>query len=181
MGLIWLRLLVNPECMSMLCASVLVGQVLALQEGSAVGWMTKESSINVRQGKSFVSSSKQLLRPAQPPVQSVLRVKWLGLEANLLSLSCARGRICGAVCAVPPGKKFCVIFKASRQLLRPAQPPVQSVLRVKWLGLEANHLSLSCARGRICGAVCAVPPHSSVPSLWCLMKNGDNFTLCEVF
>jgi hypothetical protein len=25
--------------------SVLVGQLLALQEGSAVGWMTKESSI----------------------------------------------------------------------------------------------------------------------------------------
>jgi hypothetical protein len=33
-------------------ASVLV-QLLALQEGSAVGWMTKESSINFRQGKSF--------------------------------------------------------------------------------------------------------------------------------
>ena len=61
MGLIWLRALVNPECMSALCvmceAAVLVGQLLALQEGSAVGWMTKESSINVRQGKSFVSSS----------------------------------------------------------------------------------------------------------------------------
>jgi hypothetical protein len=31
--------------------SVLVGQLLALQEGSAVGWTTKESSINFRQGK----------------------------------------------------------------------------------------------------------------------------------
>jgi hypothetical protein len=38
-------------------AAVLVRQLLALQEGSAVGWMTKESSINVRQGKRFVSSS----------------------------------------------------------------------------------------------------------------------------
>jgi hypothetical protein len=55
MGLIWLRVLLNPECMSMLCvmweASVLVGHLLALQEGSAVGWMTKESSLNIRQGK----------------------------------------------------------------------------------------------------------------------------------
>jgi hypothetical protein len=39
-------------------ASLLVGQLLALQEGNAVGWMTKESSINFRQGKSFLSSSK---------------------------------------------------------------------------------------------------------------------------
>jgi hypothetical protein len=38
--------------------SVLVGKLLALQEGSAVGWMTKESSVNCRQGKSFLSSSK---------------------------------------------------------------------------------------------------------------------------
>jgi hypothetical protein len=30
----------------MWAAAVLVGQLLALQEGSAVGWMTKESSIN---------------------------------------------------------------------------------------------------------------------------------------
>jgi hypothetical protein len=38
-------------------ASVLVGQLLAVQEGSAVGWITKESFINFRQGKSFLSSS----------------------------------------------------------------------------------------------------------------------------
>jgi hypothetical protein len=38
-------------------SSVLVGQLLALQEGDAVGWMTKESSINFRQGKNFLSSS----------------------------------------------------------------------------------------------------------------------------
>jgi hypothetical protein len=39
-------------------ASVLVGQLLALQEGSLVIWMTKESSINFGQGKSFHPSSK---------------------------------------------------------------------------------------------------------------------------
>jgi hypothetical protein len=33
-------------------ASLLVGQMLALQEGSAVGWVTKESSISGR-GKVF--------------------------------------------------------------------------------------------------------------------------------
>jgi hypothetical protein len=33
-------------------------------------------------------------------------------------------------------------------------------------GLEANLLSVSSARGRMCGAVCAVPPHPSTPSLW---------------
>jgi hypothetical protein len=57
MGLIWLRVLVNPEQMSMLYviweASVLIGQLLALQEDNAAGWMTKESPINFRQGKSF--------------------------------------------------------------------------------------------------------------------------------
>jgi hypothetical protein len=40
---------------------------------------------------------------------------------------------------------FSLIFVGSRQPLRPAQPPVQSILRVKWLGQEANHLSLSSA------------------------------------
>jgi hypothetical protein len=39
------------------------------------------------------------------------------------------------------------------------------VLRVKWLGQEVNHLSLSSARGRMCGAVCAVTPHPSIPSV----------------
>jgi hypothetical protein len=63
------------------------------------------------------------------------------------------------------GEKFSVIFKASRQPLRPAEPPIQSVLRVKWLGQEANHLSESSAKGRMCGAVGAVPPHPSIPSL----------------
>jgi hypothetical protein len=34
-------------------ATVLVRQLLALQEGNAVGWMTKESSINFKSGKVF--------------------------------------------------------------------------------------------------------------------------------
>lgn len=55
-GLIWCRVLVNQERMFFLCvmweACVLV-QLLALQEDSAVGWITKESSINLWQGKAF--------------------------------------------------------------------------------------------------------------------------------
>jgi hypothetical protein len=43
------------------------------------------------------------------------------------------------------GETFSLIFKASRQPLRPVQPPIQSMLRVKWLGQEANQLSLSSA------------------------------------
>jgi hypothetical protein len=39
-------------------ASILVGQLLALQEGSAVGWMTKELPNNFRQGSSLLSSLK---------------------------------------------------------------------------------------------------------------------------
>jgi hypothetical protein len=39
-------------------ASVLVRKLLALQEGSAVSWMTKELSVNFKQLKSFLSSSK---------------------------------------------------------------------------------------------------------------------------
>jgi hypothetical protein len=38
-------------------ASVFLGQLLALQEGNDVGWMTKETSISFRQGQSFVLSS----------------------------------------------------------------------------------------------------------------------------
>jgi hypothetical protein len=41
-------------------ASPLVGQLLALQESSAVVWMTKESSINFREGKtsSYLQSTR---------------------------------------------------------------------------------------------------------------------------
>jgi hypothetical protein len=59
-------------------ASVLVGKLLALQEGNAVGWMTKGLSTNFKEGKKFsliFIASRQILRPAQCPIQSVLRVK----------------------------------------------------------------------------------------------------------
>jgi hypothetical protein len=39
-------------------ASVLAGQLLASQEGSSVGSMAKESSINFWQGRHFLPSSK---------------------------------------------------------------------------------------------------------------------------
>jgi hypothetical protein len=73
-------------------ASVFVGKLFSLQEVSAVGWMTSESSINVRQGKIFLSFSKHpdKLRPAKPPIQTVLRVRQLGQEPNNLSL-CSTG------------------------------------------------------------------------------------------
>jgi hypothetical protein len=41
-------------------ASLLVRQLLAVQEGNALGWTAKESSINFRQGKSFLPSSYNL-------------------------------------------------------------------------------------------------------------------------
>ena len=73
-------------------SSVLVAQLLALQEGRAVGWMNKESSINFGQGNFVLMfmTSTQPLRSAQPLIQSVVSVKWLGNEANHLSLSSAR-------------------------------------------------------------------------------------------
>jgi hypothetical protein len=106
MGLIWLRVLVTPECVSLLYVmlemSIPVGQLLALQEGSAMGWMTegKSSTISGR-GKVFshLQSIQTTSGPNQPPVQSVLRVTWLGHAANHLSLSSAMGRMCGAVCS----------------------------------------------------------------------------------
>jgi hypothetical protein len=109
-------------------ASVLVGQLLALQEGSAVGWMTKESSIKFWHVRSFLSSSKY------------------------------------------PNN------------LRPAQPHIQCVLRLKRLGQGANHLSLSSAKVKnvwICMCCTSIP--LCMPTVWCLMKHGDSFTLYEVF
>lgn len=55
MGLIWLSLHRNPEFI--LCVMwedpVHVRQLHALQEGSDVGWMTKESPITSLQGRVF--------------------------------------------------------------------------------------------------------------------------------
>jgi hypothetical protein len=52
--------------------SVLVGHILALREGSVVGWMTKESYIIVRQGEVFChyKASRQTLE-ASPATHSV--------------------------------------------------------------------------------------------------------------
>jgi len=53
-------------------ASVLVGHVLALQDGNAVGWMTKESFISFLQGQVF--SHRQIIQTtseASPPSHSV--------------------------------------------------------------------------------------------------------------
>jgi hypothetical protein len=57
-------------------ASVLVGQLLALQESIAMGWMTKESSISFRQGKDFCHlQSIQTTSDARPVPNSVRKVK----------------------------------------------------------------------------------------------------------
>jgi hypothetical protein len=54
----------------------------------------------------------------------------------------------------------------SIQTISEASPASYSICaQGKVAGPEANHLSLSTARGRMCGAVCAVPPHPSIPSL----------------
>jgi hypothetical protein len=55
MGLIWVRVLVSHVSMLYVMweAFLLAGQLLGLQEGKTVGWMTKEPSINFRQGKVF--------------------------------------------------------------------------------------------------------------------------------
>jgi hypothetical protein len=55
-------------------ASVLAGQLLALQEGIAVGWMTKESSSFSGRKKFSVifKTSRQPLMLGQFPFQSVV-------------------------------------------------------------------------------------------------------------
>jgi len=85
--------------------SVFVGQLLALQEGSAVGWMTMESLINFCQGKGLsclqIIQTTSKVIPTLPPIQSILRVKQLGQEASFLCLVPGL-RTSGALCAVPP-------------------------------------------------------------------------------
>jgi hypothetical protein len=64
---------------------VLVGQLLALQDGSAVGWIIKQSSINFWQAKAF--SHLQNIQTAHTPIHSTLRVEQVGQEANHLLIS----------------------------------------------------------------------------------------------
>ena len=93
MGLNWFRVLVNPESMFILNvnwdASVLVGQLLALHEDSAMGWMTKELFINFSQGKVFSFLQNIQTNPEVSPdsYSAHTQGKQLGLEANHLSLS----------------------------------------------------------------------------------------------
>jgi len=57
-------------------ASVLVGQLLALQESVAMGWMTKESSTNLWQGKDFCHLQNiQTTSDARPVPYSVRKIK----------------------------------------------------------------------------------------------------------
>jgi len=66
-------------------AYVLVGQLPALQVGSAVSWIIKESSINFLQAKTF--SHLQNIQTAHTSVHFTLRVEQLGQEANHLFIS----------------------------------------------------------------------------------------------
>jgi len=86
-GLIWLRVLVNREWMFILYIvwkSTLVGKLLYMKAVLWAGWSNVPSIIVIY--KAF----RQPLRPAQTSIHSVLRVKWLGQEADHLSLSGAR-------------------------------------------------------------------------------------------
>jgi hypothetical protein len=91
-GLNWFRVLVNPDSTFNLNviwdASVPVGQLLALHEDSAVGWMTKESFINFSQRKVSLifKTSRQLLRPAQTPISSILRANSWARKQPLISV-----------------------------------------------------------------------------------------------
>jgi hypothetical protein len=73
-------------------ACAVVVQLLALQEGSAVGWITKESPINLWQGRVFCHlQSIQTTSEARAAFHSgQTQGKGLGQEANLLNLSSAR-------------------------------------------------------------------------------------------
>lgn len=108
-GLNWFRVLVNPDSTFILNviwdASVLVGQLLALHEDSAVGWMTKESFNNFSQGKVFsYLQNIQTTSEASPDSCSAhTQGKQLGQEANHLPLSGIRIKnVCGTMCTVPP-------------------------------------------------------------------------------
>jgi hypothetical protein len=105
------------------------GKLFVLHEDSVVGWMMKESSINYWQGK-VVSHP-----------QSIHTISEVSLDSYSL---CTQG--------------------------------------IKWLGHEANHLSLSGARVK---NVWSRMRRTSTPlyslSVWYLMKHEDTCTLYRVF
>jgi len=94
MGLIWLRVLVNREWMFILkivWKSTVVGKLFYMKAVLWAGWWSNLPSIIGREKLSVIYKAfRQPLRPAQTPIHSVLRVKWLGQEADHLSLSGAR-------------------------------------------------------------------------------------------
>jgi len=56
-------------------ACVIFWQLLALQEDSAVGWITKKSPANFWQWKTYLfKASRPPLRLVQPPIQCVYRI-----------------------------------------------------------------------------------------------------------
>jgi len=95
-------------------------------------------------------------------------VLWAGWQRNLPSII---GR-----------EKLSVICKAFRQPLGPTQTPICYVLRVKWLGQEANHLYLSGAQVKNVWS-CRHSTSTLLYSLsvWYLMNQVDTFTIHRVF
>lgn len=93
MQLIWLSVFEYPKLIFTLSVmeeiSVFVRHMLALQESSAMDWLTKGLSINLWKVKVFsiFRASKQPLRLAQAPIQTILRAKQLGQKAYHESLS----------------------------------------------------------------------------------------------
>ena len=100
---------------------------------------------------------------------------------------CTRRQCCGLddqgiIHQFQTGEKFSLIIIVSRQLVRPAQPPIQPRLMVKQLGQEANHLSLSSASvKKVWSCMCCTSTPLYTLTVWCLMKHGDSFTLYEMF
>jgi hypothetical protein len=88
----------------MLETSVLVEQLPALQEDSAVSWMTKESSVNLWLEKVFCHLQRFQMSKPSPAVYLVPTEGGVaGPGSNTTSLCLVpRLRMCGAVCAIPP-------------------------------------------------------------------------------
>ena len=108
MGLLWLRRRRNPELI--LCvvweASVPVGQLLALQEISDVGWCDEGIIHHFLAVKSFLSSSKHSDKLQGQPSHASCSVCIHGKVAGsgrkpLISSLLAELRTCGDLCALP--------------------------------------------------------------------------------
>ena len=118
-------MLVNPEwkfILYVMWKRTVLGQPSALQEGSAVGWVTKELSISFWQGNFslFYKASRQTLE-ANPASYSVhTQAKVAGPGSKPVNLCLIPGlRTCGAVCAVPPHPSIphCMVYNEAWQQL----------------------------------------------------------------